>query len=135
MATYQEIKNQQPVLFECFFAFSNQQYAEGIAKHNLEGKKIFRGFGGLFGTQEGIGKLYADYDAISKEISEKCDPQEVYDYEFNNHECSYVCDDSEAMKIVISYFKPEQYNEVKRRCKHSTTEELLAEIEKEAQRN
>jgi hypothetical protein len=131
MATYQEIKNQQPVLFECFFAFSDQQYNEGIEKHNLQGKKIYRAHGGLYGTHEGISKLYADYDAITKQISEQCNPQEVYDYEFGNHECSYICDDSEVMKIVISQFKPEQYNEVKRKCKHHTNEELLAQIENE----
>ncbi len=135
MATYQEIKNQQPELFECFFAFSDKQFQDGIEKHNLQGKKLYRGIGGLFGTHEGISKLYADYDAITKQISEQCSPQEVYDYEFGNHECSYVCDDSEAMKIVISYFKPEQYNEVKRRYNYQTNEEILAEIEKEAQKN
>lgn len=135
MATYTELKNKQPELVECFFAFSNEQYAEGIAKHNLQGKKILRGFGGLFGTQEGIQKLYDDYDAISKEITAQCNPQEVYDYEFNNHECSYVCDDSEAMKIVISYFEPAQYNEVKRKHKYHTNEELLAQIKKEAEKN
>lgn len=135
MANYAEIKNKQPELFECFFAFDKKQFNEGIAKHNLQGKKIYSGIGGLFGTHEGIKKLYDEYDAIGKEISEKCDPQEVYDYEFINRECSYIGDDSEAMKIVISHFKPEQYNEVKRRCMCQTNGELLAEIEKEAQRN
>lgn len=135
MANYSEIKNRQPELHECFFAFSNQQYADGIKEHNLQDKKIFRGVGGLFGTHEGIKQLYDFYDDLRKEIGEKCDPQEVYDYEFGNHECSYVCDDTEAMKIVISHFKPEQYNEVKRKCKCYTNEELLAQIEKEAQKN
>ncbi len=135
MSTYSELKNINPELFECFFAFSDSQYNEGIAKHNLEGKKIFRGFGGLFGTQEGIAKLYADYDAIAKRITDECDPQEVYDYEFANHECGYTCDDSEAMKIVISHFPSEKYELVKRKHKYYTNEELLAQIEKEAERN
>ena len=134
MATYQEIKNRQPELVECFFAFSDQQFGEGIKKNNLEGKKIYRGMAGLYGTHEGIKQLYDFYDNLSKEIGEKCNPQEVYDYEFGNHECGYVGDDAEAMKIVISYFKPEQYNEVKRKCKYFTNEQLLAQIEKEAQR-
>lgn len=130
MTHYQEIKDLQPELFECFFAFSDKQYKEGIAKHNLEGKKILRGFGGLFGTHEGITKLYADYDAIAKKVSNECNPQEVYDYEFDNHECGYIHDDSEAMKIVISHFEAEKYNSVKRRCKCCTSEQLLEEIEK-----
>ena len=54
---YQEIKNQQPILRECFFAFSDKQFNEGITKHNLEGKKIYRGHGGLYGTKEGIDEL------------------------------------------------------------------------------
>lgn len=124
MATYQEIKNQQPTLVDCFFAFSNEQFEDGIKRFNLEGKKIYRGFGGLFGTQEGIKRLYDDYDAIAKQVTEQCDPQDVYDYEFTNHECSYTNDDSEAMKIVISHFNKEQYSKVKRRHKFYTTEEL-----------
>ena len=130
MSHYQELKDIQPQLFECFFAFSDSQYNEGIAKHNLEGKKIFRGFGGLFGTHEGISKLYADYDAITKRVTEECDPQEVYDYEFANHECGYIGDDSEAMKLVISHFDAEKYNQVKRRCKCCTCEQLLEQINK-----
>jgi hypothetical protein len=135
MATYAEIKNKQPELIECFFAFSDKQYKEGIAKHNLEGKKIFRGIGGLFGTQEGIARLYADYDAINNEVTEQCDPQDVYDYEFVNRECSYIGDDTEAMKLVISYFDAEMYSEVKRRCKQYTNEELLEQIKKEAKKD
>lgn len=121
---YYEIKNRQPVLFECFFAFSNDQFKEGIAANNLDGKKILRAAGGLFGTQEGIQKLYDDYDAIHSEISQKCDPQEVYDYEFDNHECSYTNDDTEAIKIAASYFTDEQAKTIKRRHAYVKIEEL-----------
>lgn len=115
MSNYSTIKNQQPVLVDCFFAFSNSQYTEAIEKHNLQDKKILRADGGLFGTKEGIEKLYSDYQAISDQITEKCDPQEVYNYEFDNHECSYVGDDEEAIKIVSSYFSDEKAMLVKRR--------------------
>jgi hypothetical protein len=54
---YQEIKNQQPILRDCFFAFGNDQFNEGIKKHNLEGQKIYRGMGGLYGTKEGRTEL------------------------------------------------------------------------------
>ena len=50
-------------------------------------------------------------------MSEECDPQEVYDYEYSNHECSYVGDDTEAIEIVIAYFGKERAKEVER--KHS----------------
>ena len=101
---YTEIKDEQPEMIECFFAFSNTQFAEGIKKHNLEGKKICNHPGGLYGTREGIEKMMAFYDNQSKCIAEECDPQEVYNYEFGNHECSYTNDDTEAIKIVVAYF-------------------------------
>lgn len=122
--SYSELKNKQPELFECFFAFSDKQFEEGIKKHNLEGKKIFRADGGLFGTNQGIEKLYADYEAINAEIKTTCQPQEVYDYEFINHECDYVGNDHEAIKIVASYFSDEQADTVKRRFGYVKISEL-----------
>ncbi len=115
MSNYTTLKDQQPVLVDCFFAFSQSQINEGIEKQSLQDKKILRAAGGLFGTREGIQKLYDDYEAISKQITETCDPQEVYAYEFDNHECSYVGDDEEAIKLVVSYFGDERAKEVKRR--------------------
>lgn len=115
MSDYSTLKNQHPELVDCFFAFSESQYQEAIIEKNLQEKKILRAGGGLFGTQEGITKLYSDYENISKQITENCDPQQVYDYEFGNHECSYVGDDEEAIKIVSSYFSDERTKEVKRR--------------------
>ena len=112
---YQEIKNQQPVLRECFFAFSTQQFQEGITKHNLEDKKIYRGYGGLYGTKEGIEELMNFYDKINERIGKECNPQDVYDYEFDNHECSITCDDTEPMMIVLGVFTEEQCMNVKRR--------------------
>jgi hypothetical protein len=128
---YQEIKNQQPVLKECFFAFSTEQYQEGITKHNLEGKKIYRGFGGLYGTKEGIEELMNFYDKISDQIGKECDPQEVYNYEFDNHECSISCDDTEPMKLVLSYFTEEQCKNIKRKYGYSSMDELSEEMIKE----
>lgn len=124
MSTYSELKNIQPELVECFFAFSNQQFEEGKKKAGIEDKKIYKASGGLFGTHEGIKKLYDDYDAISKRITAECDPQEVYDYEFGNHECSYTCDDTEAIKIVAAYFDDEKTKTVKRRFAYTKIEDL-----------
>lgn len=134
MATYQEIKSEQPELVECFFAFSTKQYDEGLAQIGVEKSRMRQAYGGLYGTNEGIQKLFDFYEKMDSRIALEIAPQEVYNYEFNNHECSYTCDDSEAMKITISYFEPEQYNEVKRKYKYYTNEELLVQIEKEAQK-
>jgi len=126
---YQEIIKQQPDLEGCFFTFSNEQFKEGIQNKQLEGKKLYDGGHGLFGTKEGIEKLLAFYDNLSKRIAEKCDPQEVYNYEFANHECSLVNDDEEAIKIVISYFGNERSRSVKRRFAYQPVEHYFKKDE------
>jgi hypothetical protein len=128
---YQEIKNEQPILRNCFFAFSKEQLNEGIAKHKLEGQKLFSGYGGLYGTKEGIDELMNFYDNLNTRIATECDPQEVYDYEHSNHECGYTYDDSEAMMIVISTFTEEQAKNVKRKNACYTIEELFERMAKE----
>jgi hypothetical protein len=130
---YQQIKNQQAPLKDCFFAFSKEQYNEGIAKHNLEGKKIFSAFGGLYGTKEGIDELMNFYDELNKRIGKECDPQEVYNYEYDNYECSITCDDSEAMMMALGYFTEEQCRKIKRKYGYLGVpiEELILRMAKE----
>lgn len=61
-------------------------------------------------------KLYEDYfsiflnrtkelEAIKKEIQEKCTPEEIYIFEFINHECAYTNDDTEALNTTRFYFE------------------------------
>ncbi|HAH24897.1 MAG TPA: hypothetical protein DCL77_14280 [Prolixibacteraceae bacterium] len=114
--TYQEIKNLEPEMWECFFAFSKTQLEEGIIKAGLESKKIYKAPMGLFGTMEGIEKFMKFYDDQIEQISKECDPQQVYDHEFWNHECSYCNDDREAIEIVIAYFGKERAQTVIRKC-------------------
>jgi len=128
--TYQEIKNQQPVLENCFFAFSNSQLAEGLKKFNLDKKDILSGGAGLYGTKEGIKSLFSYYESLNARIGKECDPQAVYDYEFSNHECGYIGDDTEAMKLVISYFSDAQCAEVKRKYVYYSIDELLQQMTK-----
>ena len=116
MTKYQEIKNIQPELKEGFFAFSDKQYKEGVEKNNLQGKKLYSGGMGLYGTHEGIKNFFAAIEAKNQRVTDECDPQEVYEYEFVNHECEYVGDDSEAFELVVEYFGEERANKVKRRC-------------------
>ena len=125
---YQEIKNEQPILKDCFFAFGEKQFNEGIAKHNLQGKKIYRGGSGLYGTKEGIEELFAFYEGLNNKIAKECTAQEVYDYEFDNHECSITCDDYEPMNIVLNIFTEEQCRAIKRKNGYLnySIEELLA---------
>jgi hypothetical protein len=116
---YQEIKEQHPECINVFFAFSNSQFEEAIKKQHLENEKIFSASAGLYGTKEGIKKFFAFYDELAKQISNECDPQEVYNYEFGNHECDYVGNDTEAYNITLHYFGEERSKGVKRLCKAS----------------
>lgn len=119
---YLELKSKEPVLEECFFAFSKEQFEEG--KKPLGEEKIYSGGAGLYGTKEGLIKLRNYYDELANEIAEQCSPQDVYNYEYDNHECEYVCDDREAIEIVIYYFGKERAEEVSRRWGYTKIREL-----------
>lgn len=113
---YLKIKMEQPTLEKVFFAFSNKQFAENKIKAGIgPEEKIYRGPAGSYGTKEGLLNMVNFYDNKHEKIKNNCDPQEVYDYEFNNHECSYVYDDEEAINIVIDYFGEDRAKQVKRR--------------------
>ena len=98
--TYQEYREIQPVMNNCFFAFNQEQFTAGIRKHCLNGLKIYNAGLGLYGTKSGIEDFYKQYDDIDKQIKENCNPQDVYDYEYNNHECSYTNDDSQVLMLL-----------------------------------
>jgi hypothetical protein len=125
MKTYRQIKDSHPVMVECFFAFGNEQFAEGRKKAGLEDKKIYSYGMGLYGTKEGIKQFLDFYDNVNKEVAEQCNPQDVYDYEFNNHECGYTCNDTEAIKLVVVIFGEERTKEVKRKFGFVKLEELF----------
>lgn len=105
---YTELKNQHPKREQCFWAFSKIQFDEGIQEHNLHEqlneKKIVCGGAGLYGTKEGIDSFRQFYEDRRGEIKSKCTPQEIYEYEYNNHECEYTGDDTEATEMVKYYF-------------------------------
>lgn len=86
---------------EYFFAFSDKQFEEGMKK--LNGKKVYRAKYGLFGTKEGLDKYFEYYNNKDKVIAERCNPQEVYYWEYNNHECMFdpYEGDAEPMRLII----------------------------------
>lgn len=114
--TYFAIKAPEPKAedYGVFWAFSNDQFEDGYAQlvslgFIKEGDKIVSaasaGFNGLFGTFEGIKGYLGFYGDKKKPIREKCDPQEIYFYEFNNHECQIDWDgDASAVECVAEYF-------------------------------
>lgn len=132
---YREIKDQHPDADECgvFFAFSNQQFAEGY-KHLVElghikdGDKVIQSIGGSFGTREGLDKFFKFYEDRDKPIKEECDPQEVYFYEYNNHESQISWDgDLEAIKIIIDIWGADVARNIKRYNASMTVEQITHE--------
>ena len=119
MSKYQKIKSKEATLKECFFAFSNEQLNEGIKCLNLKGQRIINAGAGLYGTIEGINAFREFYENIKERISKECNPQDVYDYEYLNHECEYTGDDTEAFEIVQYYFSKDQCKQVKRMFAYS----------------
>ena len=111
---YIEIRSFHPNIerYACFFAFGNEQFDKNLAAaigagRIKEGEKLYYhpSISGLHGTAEGIAafvKAYADRDAT---IPVECDPQEVYFYEYNNHESMYAWDgDLDAVRLVMGHF-------------------------------
>lgn len=117
----QEEKSKAPMLeFGIFFAYDKKQYAEGYdqlvkAGKIKEGDEVVPGGAGAYGTEEAFDRLIEFYEGIDKMISAECDPQEVYCYEFNNHECFYSWDgDEQAALLVLDYFGAEALRSIKR---------------------
>lgn len=101
-----------------FFAFSNEQYEEErkrlVSKGFLkEDDELFSGPGGSIGTKEGFHAFAHFADEKDARIAKECDPQEVYIYEWENHECMYG-DEWRAFAIVERIFGKERASKVKR---------------------
>lgn len=120
---YHQIKNRHPNFddYDAFIAFGESQFDAGYKKlidkgAINEGDKVCRSsLSGLFGTKQGIRNLLGFYDAQSKLIAQECDPQEIYFYEYNNHECCYSYEgDREVFELMVDYFGEEVANTIKR---------------------
>lgn len=106
---YHELRDKQRnVPTNCFYAFSTEQFKQGLA--TLKSKGLFReneSLGrtrmGLFGYRDWLDSLFSEIDRIDKEMADKCDINEIYCFEYNNHECMYS-DDSLAYSTVVAIF-------------------------------
>lgn len=115
---YKELKKGEAKLEGAFFAFGKTQFEEGYSKlvnegYITEGEKIYQAGAGLYGTKEGLDKVFDYYKNKEKRIKEECDPQEVYFYEYNNHECMFTSDE-DAIKEVKRIFGKEVVKNIKR---------------------
>lgn len=128
---YKELDNLHPDTsnMPVFFAFGNKQFAEHSAEFRRkygEDAPIKSAGAGLYGTPEGIRAVFKFYSDNTKRIAEECDPQEVYCYEFNNHESCIAYDgDANAIRLVIDIFGEEAARTVKRFCAFYSIDELL----------
>ena len=103
--------------YDCFFAFSNQQFAEGLKKIRplKEGEKLVSVGAGMYGTRDGVDRFFAAYDEVDRRVKDECDPQEVYFYEYNNHESMLSWDgDTEPMKIITRIWGEEAASQIVR---------------------
>ncbi len=106
---YQGTKDTHPDCdkYGVFFAFTDKQYDEGY-NHLVDlgfiskGDKICQCKNGAFGTKESLDAFFDFYIQRDEDIPKKCDPQEVYFYEYNNYECMYAWDgDKEAYNTIV----------------------------------
>lgn len=135
--TYRRLRwEEQPDLtaMEVFFAFSNEQFNEGVKSLTKRGfitdkSEIKRGPAGSFGTLESLTKMMDWYDEQDKKVKAECDPQEVYFWEFNNHETPYGWDgDIEIMKIIVTTWDYDTAVGLKRYCR--SNDKVIAELKK-----
>ena len=133
---YHELRDSHPDGDKCgvFFAFSNQQFSEGYNKliqlgHIKQRDKVLRcSVSGMFGTKEGMDKFFNHYEDVRKRIKDECDPQEVYFYEYNNHECMISWDgDLEAIRLIIDTWGKDVAATIKRYNANSSIEDIAKE--------
>ena len=107
MSTYKEFLDKFSS-YHCngiFYAFSDKQFEEGMKKcgYDENTKLVKDGMGG-FGTREAFNERHEFYKAVEEEIRQNCTPDEIFEFEYWNHECGYTYDYSEALEITRDYF-------------------------------
>jgi hypothetical protein len=126
---YVELRGTQPNLSELgiFCAFTKEQYERGLASiEKREGKKVLCGPSGLFGYEESFDKLCDFYQTIDEKVKAECDPQEVYFYEYNNHECMINLEgDTPAIRVLLSYWEPAILESLTRLNDFETIDEIV----------
>lgn len=132
-----------PPMRDCFFAFGDWQFHEGLKKFGLEERfkdgsvKICHAGAGLYGTREGLDEYFQTLKdrtaADREEIREKCTPQDVYEVEYNNYECMYDWDgDLQALGRVQFWFGADAVYKVRRKgCAGMSIEAALERLAKD----
>lgn len=103
-----------------FYAFSKEQFEKGMKKcgYDENTKLVQDGMGG-YGTKEAFDERRNFYKEVEEEIRKTCTPEEIFKYEYWNHECEYTGEWDEAIEMTKSYFpKFELTNEILRSLKN-----------------
>ena len=110
---YKEIMSEEPdsEKYGIFWAFSDEQFEEGKARMKelglySEGQKIWSfGTGGYGVSEKLIDDFFAFYKNRRQRAADECDPQEVYLYEWNNHECMIGWSgDEPAYNVIVDMY-------------------------------
>ena len=129
LKVYQAIRKEQyeHVHPETCWEFTNFQNVLNKLKPLLkEGEKIIRFANGGYATPKGWEMMKAFWKSIDERIRTECDPQEVYYYEYNNHEsCINYEGDTDAIQIIINIYGPDVARQIKRFSKKMTIDQLL----------
>ena len=106
MGRYVEIKQEQ---FDfkghgAFFAFGQEQFTA-----NKIGEEPFVSMGtGLYCSKKSalaLAKAFNEFvDEKNAQIKKECEPQEVFDYEYNNYECDYTNDVENPCMYIIELY-------------------------------
>jgi len=128
---YVELQNKHPKTenYGVFFAFGSKQFEEGYQSlidrgYIKQGDKVCSAGMGLYGKRTELDRYLAYYKDREKMIVAECDPQEVYFYECNQHECGYTWCDDDAVQVVAGYFGPEAAHKLVRIYAGSAIDEL-----------
>lgn len=127
---YHEIKeetyNVNLANYDCFFAYNREQLEEGLKQIGKTKDQIYKYGNGLFGTHDGFTRYMNYLERADERIKNECDPQEVYFYEFNNHECMIDYEgDMAAIELVMNIFGDEIAQTLTRYNKKYSYEQLM----------
>lgn len=113
--------------YEMFAAFNDEQWQKGIASIRplKDGEKLVCIAPGVYGTREGAKRYHDRVMAVCDRITAECDPQEVYVYEYNNHECALAYyGDEDAVQLVVTHFGWEAAAKLRRVTAYLSLEEI-----------
>jgi hypothetical protein len=104
MSSYQELKGLHAPADKVFFAFSDKQFMEGLAKIGATREEVVAGVGGVIGREADVREFYEFYEKNMERMAKECTVDEVFRDEWWNHECGLTGDIEEPVELVKNIF-------------------------------